>query len=281
MAGDMRTAWIAGGASMAVALISLGSAIWTSRRTAKMQQDLAGLNSRLSDENDAAKAKRDYEYEARKRLYTELYPLSFQLNETATAAINRLINLARAARQGYLAPGPDNWLTGADPYYFHAVIHNIIAPLAVYELMTRKLTQFDLNLDPDLHRQYSIGRLAYQAFRSDFDLADPKRYPPPIMFGAADGYKPPELRPAAMPDPFEQRRAWRQGLYSGLISQVVDAVIAHDEMQHARVMTYAEFAKALGGADLRDSAKPKGSAGAIKAALQPMTQVFQDFHPAR
>src|SRR5579864_2772074 len=280
MAGDIRIAWIAGGASMAVALISLGSAIWTSRRLAKTQQDLAALNSRLSAENDAAKAKQDYEYDARKRLYAELYPLSFQLRERATGAIHRFINLARAARQGYLAPGPDNWLTGGDPYYFHALIHNLIAPLAVYELMTRKLTQFDLNLDSDLHRQYTVGHLAYQAFRSDFELADPERYPP-ITFGTTRLYKPPELRPDTMPDPLEQRQAWRQGLYAGLISQVVDAVIAQDELQHAHVMTYAEFAKALGGADLRDRAKPKGSMGVMKLALQPITQVFQDFHPAR
>ena len=133
MAGDTGSAWIAAVASLAVALISGGFTIWNTYRTAKMQREqsatneatqaaqaaagrqLAQLTAQLSAENDAATARRDYEYEARKRHYGELYPLSFQLQERAAGATNQIINLARATRDSHLAPGPGNWLTGKDP----------------------------------------------------------------------------------------------------------------------------------------------------------------------
>ncbi len=94
MAGDIQSAWIAAGAAIVVSLVSLGTAVWTSiqggraareqaARQAATDRSLAVLNSRLGEEQDAAKAKRDYEYEARKRLYTELYPLAYQLQQAA------------------------------------------------------------------------------------------------------------------------------------------------------------------------------------------------------
>lgn len=286
MADSIGSAWIAAGASLAVSLVSLGAAGWANRRADRAQreqaavaQDLERLKSRLTDEADAAKAKRDYEYEARKRLYAELYPLSFHLHEAAIGAHNRIKNLARATRGGWLAAGKDNWLTGVDPYYFTAVLYSFIAPLAVYELMSRKLTLLDLQLDLDLHREHFIARAAYQALRADFDLIDP-RYPPIVFGPAGQSYAPPEVRPAILPPEREQRWAWRQGLYSGQISQAVDAMLTTTGTT-TRVMRYAEFAKALGGTDLRAEADPAGAEGAMKRALQPMVELFRDFHPAR
>jgi hypothetical protein len=286
MASDVQSAWIAAGASIVVSLVSLGTAIWTNIRADRTQRDqeataleLEKLKSRLSAENDAAKAKRDYEYEARKRLYSELYPLAYQLHQAALHAQHRIANLALATRDGYLAVGPDNWLTGRDPYYFNSVVHNLIAPLAIYELMTRKLTLLDLTLDRELHRLHFIAGKSYEAMRSDFNLVDP-RYPP-LVFGSSDQrYAPPEVRPSPAPREQEQRWMWRQGLYSGQISQAVDALVVTDGTTK-RVMTYAEFAKALQGADLRTADDPGGPASAIKQALRPLVDVLYDFHPAR
>jgi len=289
MAGDVQSAWIAAGASIVVALVAFGTAVWTNiqsgratreqaERQAGTEQSLAILKSRLGEEQDAAKAKRDYEYEARKRLYTELYPLAYQLQEAARHARHRIMNLALASRIGALARGPDNWITGRDPYYFTSVIHNLIAPLAVQELITRKLTLLDLSLDHDLQAQHLIAGRAAEALRSDFTLVDP-RYPP-IAFGAAGAhYAPPENPPATLPPEAEQRWKWRQGLYSGQISEAVDALLTTDNTT-VRAMTYAEFAKALGGADLRAETDPPGRAGEMKRALGPLIEVFRSFHPA-
>lgn len=276
---DVESAWIAAGASMLVSAISLGTAVWTGMRSAATNRDLEVLKSRLSAENDAAKAKRDYEYDARKRLYTDLYPLAFQLQETARSAQNRIRNIALACRGGWLAEGPDNWMTGTDPYYFTSVIYTLVAPLAIYELMTRKLTSLDLTLDEDLRRQHFIARRAYEALRSDFNLLD-KPFPSLGLGPAGTKYAPPENRPTDLPAAAQQRATWRQGLYSGQISQAVDAVLStEDAVTHA--MTYAEFAKALQGADLRTENEPTGKPGEMKHALRPLCDIFRDFHPAR
>ena len=65
---DVQAAWIAASASIAVSLVSLAGTFWTAQRSrelareqARVGENLARLNSSLSAENDAAKAKRDYE----------------------------------------------------------------------------------------------------------------------------------------------------------------------------------------------------------------------------
>ena len=286
MATDVQSAWIAAAASILVSILSLATAAWTNVQAGKTQRDadatarsLEDLKAKLSDENDAAKAKRDYEYEARKRLYQQLYPLAFQLQEAALSARHRIMNLALAARGGWLAPGAKNWLTSANPYYFTSVVHGLIAPLAIYELMSRKLTLLDLTLDYDLRCQHFIARQAYEALRSDYNLSQAPY--PPLAFGSGPGiYDPPEDQPDALPPEPDQRWAWRQGLYSGQIGQAV-AIMLKVDGPEMRVMTFAEFAGALGGADLRTAAAAQGVAGDMKKVLRPMADLVHGFHPAR
>lgn len=287
----MDPALIAALASIVVALVSLVGTLLASRRAAaaarqqaRFATDLEELKSRRADENEAARARRDYEYEARKRLYAELYPLVFQLQEAATSACNRVKNLARATRQGRLAPGPENWLTIADPYYFHSTLYALLAPLAIHELMTRQLTLFDLNLDPDLRRQRHLARRAYQALRSDYDLIDGGRYPA-IVFDPANpeqAYDPPEL-PTTGLRPIEERWRWRQGLYSGQIGEVVETLLLTETNARGgtttRTKSYPEFIRTLGVRDLRDIDLATASPTAV--ALRPMVELLRNFHPGR
>ena len=283
MAGDVESAWIAASASLVVSIATaIGTAIqaWrTQRAQDEAAQQLAVLTSKLSDENDAAKARRDYEYEARKRLYADLYPLAYQLQQAALHAEHRIKNLALAASGGWLADNADNWLMGRDTYYFTALVYALIAPLATHALIIRKLTQLDLALDQNLNRLHVIAYRACEAMSCDFELVG--THYPPIDFGpGVKGYLPPEEPPKAMPPEPEQRWQWRQGLYSGLVSQAIEAVLlSHGDA--ARVMSYAEFAQTLNGVDLRADTQPHGKAAELKKALQPLTDMLRDFHPAR
>jgi len=289
---DPDAAIIAAAASVAVSLVSLSGTWLTARRGAlaareqgKLAADLEELKSRRAAENDASRARRDYEYEARKRLYAELYPLSFQLQEAAHTACNRVKNLARATRQGHLSPGPENWLTLGDPYYFHSTLYNLLVPLAIHEAMTRRLTQFDLNLDPELRWQRHVAKRAYQCLRSDFDLVDVSRYPP-ISFNPVDrdqAYDPPEI-PVPMADgTLEERWRWRQGLYSGQVAEAVDALLMNETdtkgAVRTRVKSYAEFVRSLGVRDLR-AFDPTVEAP-VASALRPMVELLRNFHPGR
>jgi hypothetical protein len=50
------------------------------------------------------KALRDYQYEARKRLYEEFEPLLFQFNELSESAFRRILAFVREAKEGNLVP---------------------------------------------------------------------------------------------------------------------------------------------------------------------------------
>lgn len=80
---------IAAVASLVVALFSHFSTRSNQRAIEKL------INERLDRD-----ALRDYEYEARKRLYRECGPILFQLAEQAEAMYYRIIGLAGTARQG-------------------------------------------------------------------------------------------------------------------------------------------------------------------------------------
>ena len=84
------------------------------------------LEDKLTETQTKKKARLDYEYEARKRLYHECEPLVFELLEFAENAGDRIRGLARTARQGDLP----NWLS-ANEYYVASTMYYLLAPSAV------------------------------------------------------------------------------------------------------------------------------------------------------
>src|ERR1700741_4790112 len=68
--------------------------------------------SALQDAASARTARRDYEYDARKRLYKEVEPLLFQLFEASEHSYFRVKSLARTCRNGNLGKGPASWTAG-------------------------------------------------------------------------------------------------------------------------------------------------------------------------
>jgi len=78
-------AFIAAFASLLVAI--LGYFI-----TKKNQSEVETLKAHLAEQQAERDARRDYEYEARKRLYHDYRPLLFQLVERSQVALNRIYN---------------------------------------------------------------------------------------------------------------------------------------------------------------------------------------------
>jgi hypothetical protein len=111
------------------------------------EEKLKRLEDELVRKREERNALRDYEYEARKRLYQELAPLLFQLNELAESALRRILALPRDAHKGYIKEC-GGWLSDEDGYFVKNTIYRLLAPLAVFKLMQRRLTLFDLALDP-------------------------------------------------------------------------------------------------------------------------------------
>lgn len=146
----------------------------------KHSEKISELESKLATKRDKETARREYEYDARKKLYEAYEPLLFQFNELAENALRRVIALARASRQGKLEEN-SGWLSTSG-YYLDNTMYRLLIPLATFNLMQKKLTMFDLKLNPFFHQQYLLAKLLYHTFAHDIRLAsfDPeiKNYDP-------------------------------------------------------------------------------------------------------
>ena len=191
---------------------------------AKHQREMEVFRAKVGQQGKELDARRDYNYEAHKRLYAECEPLLFQLAETSEHAYHRIFSLARTARQGNLP----HWLAG-DGYYLRSTMYKLMAPLVVFRLIQERLTFVDLTLDSYIASQYRLLKLLYLSHTDAYDFAE---LAPQL-----------EYRPDA--DDWEEQRKkkpekyWRQGLYLGTLDNTIDALVVSGDK--SRCKTFGEF----------------------------------------
>jgi hypothetical protein len=127
---------------------------------------LEKLRSQLEMIQSEKKALIDYKNEAQKRLYLEFEPLSFQLVELSEHAMRRIRGLAREAREGHMGL-KENWYADDTSVHMINAIYRLLAPLAVFRLMQRKLTYVDLTLDKSVNLRYKLAKVLYYSFTHD------------------------------------------------------------------------------------------------------------------
>lgn len=225
------TVWAALIAANTSAFVAITSQIFgyiANRRVERLKSALVSEvesgKAHLSDLNSARSARRDYEYEARKKLYTEIEPLLFQLYEAAELAYYRVRSLARTARNENLG-----WLAGRG-YYLNSTMYYLILPAVYYRLIRKRMTFIDLDLDDQISMKYYLTKIYALAFTEDFAVADlgiPLQYTP----NAPDWQQEVQRRPAQF---------YRQGLVLGDLEAILDEMIVGDGMD-ARVVTFTEF----------------------------------------
>ena len=282
-------ALVSAGASLVVAVLAqIGN-----RRTSVRLQ-------RIEDERDERQARRDYEYEARKRLYQECEPLLFQAIELAEPAQSRVTGLARTARDGYLCADGSGWLESPG-YYFTSTVYLLLAPVTVFRILQSRITSIDLGLDARLRSQYELLKLLFFSFNADFDLArtgtdpDAPAIPaPPTASEVTPSVPPATSRPEDSPeepkrleyepdktDPGEAdadellasspQQFARQGLYRGTLDVIVQSLIVDgDAARCPRCMTYGEF--------LHDWDR---NGSGLHEMQDTLIGLFGGFHPAR
>jgi hypothetical protein len=236
---------IAAIASIVAAVISGIFAAHNRRLTAEEARQQAELNAR-----------RDYEYEARKRLYTAYEPLRFHMVDAAEAAIARIKTLFESARKGTLIGDTSRG------YYLKATIYHLLAPCAIVRLMERNLTLVDLRLIPRIYAEYTLGKALVRAFTDDVFLAE---------LSPALEYSPyvDEWREKRMANPQTFRR---QGLPIGRLDNSLDALIVSrsaDGQEIETLISFGEFEK------LFDSTPEGDVSGSIGAPRD----LFSQFHP--
>lgn len=202
--------------------------------TSELTKELDSFRADIAEKQAEKNARRDYLYEARKRLYQEYEPLLFQLIELADNALKRIYGLARTAREGDLQPHHSGWLSpgnSSSNYFATNIIYRFLAPLVIIKLIQRRLTLVDLTVDPHSNNQYSLAKWLYISFARDFALA---RIEPRIVYTPNDD-EAHEKRNA------HPERYWRQGIFIGKLDSAVEALIVREPSGISRCMSFGEF----------------------------------------
>jgi hypothetical protein len=200
-------------------------------RKTGLQKELEEFKAGLTEELAVRSARRSYEYDAKRRLYTQVEPLLFQLFEAAESAFHAVTSLARTQRLTHLP----EWLAeDAHPYYVRSITHRLFLPLAILRLIQRTTTLVDLSLDPSVRLRYALLKESYLTWTDDFGLAE---IAPKLT------YSPNEddwvtLRKA---DPAAH---WRQGLNIGGLDRLIDAMVVADS-DPLRPMNFGEWELAV------------------------------------
>jgi hypothetical protein len=252
-------ALIAAAASLLVAVLGQIANRRTSVRVGK-----------LEEERDERRARRDYEYEARKRLYEECEPVVFQAMELTLGARRRVLSLARTARAGWLPrDGSGGWL-GSPDYYFKSSAFLLFAPATCFRMLQSRLTVIDLTLEQRLRVQYELLKQVFLSFNADFDLANcTSPHVLPYEPDKTDADQPERLK---LLEASPQQYA-RQGLYRGILDVVIEALIVEADGSArggARCMTFGEFLRAW------DDEKSH-----LYATRDVFLELLSGFHPAQ
>jgi hypothetical protein len=219
-------------AAIVTGAVALLLALWNFISGRKTQIEMELLKNSLEVKRSENDARREYEFEARKRLYQEYEPLLFQLMEASDNAINRIQSLARTARMGDLNEG--GWLSVFN-YYTKSTIYKLLVPIAIYQIMQKKLTLVDITVDKSIGIRYKLAKQIYFSYTDDFEFAR--------TFKKIE-YNPNQLK-------WREKRIenpasfWRQGLPMGLLDKTVDVLIEKEEDGKERVISYGEFEKKL------------------------------------
>ena len=254
---QLQPAEIAAYASLTVALLSALVTLFVARSNQRAQADLEELKTTLGEQSKERDARRDYEYDARKRLYTELEPLLFRFVDASDEAWHRILSLARSIRLEAIRSTGGS-LADEDRYYFRSTIYKLLVPMAILRLAEEKLTFVDLAVEPRLRDQYFLMKTLDRSFTDDYVLAgiDPKLLYDPNHPDAE------ELREH---DPAQY---WRQGMFLGGLDRAASALIVRPASEPARVMRFGDFNAAL-----------NDTQNGLREAFDHVVEIFTLFHP--
>lgn len=254
-----------------VALIGLGGTLLGAVLALLANRHITRLSDKLQEDRAVRAARREYEYEARKRLYTQGEPLLFQALELAEDARYRIESLADSAKRGDLREDGSGWLA-IEGYYFKSTVFLLLAPSTTFKILQRRLTAIDLNLEPRIRGQYELLKLLWFSFADDWALAACR---PGLAYN-------PDKADPGQPDREMHLRDdhavyWRQGFYRGTLEMISEALIApagEDPRKGApifeRCQSMGEFWKAYGD--------PDSMIAPLKMDIAPL---FAGFHPKR
>jgi hypothetical protein len=129
-------------------------------------RDKAGVEGAVRQEvetqlGDAA-ALRQYEYEAKRRLYLAIGPLKFQLLLACRDLVARIDSYSRQ----------ELYPLNIDRYYGRSTLYRILRPIAISELIERQVSVTDFSVDPGAVDCLRFRRTATRLFSGDDIVCD-------------------------------------------------------------------------------------------------------------
>ena len=227
---SLSTQVLSTSASIAAAILVLVSAVYAVRLTTRTSKEVEVLKVSLARESAIDEARRNYEYEARKRVYVECEPLVLRLAESSDYAASRIISLSDSRRWDELRATRDTgsfWMLSKSSEVI-SMAHALLEPLGLYTLLSEKVTLVDLTFDHRLSEIYTLARAAYQVHMDDYRIAAmlPTLGYDPVVVGWRQKR---EMNPATY---------WWQGLTRARLDPAVELCINRDA---DRVVTISEF----------------------------------------
>jgi hypothetical protein len=231
---------IAASASVCGVMATGAIALWTARKgrlaaeeaqflKVRLDSELARINAALAERSAERNARRDYEYDAKKRLYSEIEPLLFQLFEALEEAQYRVRSLARTSRTNNI-----HWLERPGSY-FRSTLYKVFLPAVLLRLIQRQMTFVDLHLDETIRIRYQLLKLYVRSFTDGFDLA---KLEPVLRYDPNNE----EWRKLTATEPAVYKR---QALVVGDLDKICEAMIVREKDFPARALTFSEFEKIL------------------------------------
>jgi hypothetical protein len=232
-------------------------------RQAATAQEVARIDQAQKDAADEARherederdARRDYEYQAQKRLYELYEPLRFQLVHASARALRRISELSMEPPPAALPGEP----TRTAPSYLYQTAYDLLAPLALVRLVERQMTLVDLRVDGQAALEFWLAKGLTDAISDDVLLA---RLHPRLA------YNPYVESWRALRDNDPQQYQ-RQGLGPGELENVLTLFIAETPVGGERLRSGGEFM-----AHIRQFTA-SGSADAV----DDLTMLFDSFTP--
>lgn len=222
--------------------ISASAAAWLSKRLIdqRLGQDMERFKAELTRELARDKAAwegqirkevelyigeraadREYRLEARKRLYSSIGPLKFQLVVACRDYWSRVVNYGLGAR----------YATDTRGYYGKSTLFRLIRPFALSELIERQMTYFDFSVDSSVASLLQFKSAAYAALTGGSVLVEGQ--------------------------PHVDWNFQRQHVFYDNLSRASNALIGSDgEGTPSRVLRFHEFDEMLRKSDQRSRFDP-------------------------
>ena len=136
------------------------SALLAAVISARLAAGNAARLSALENSNKALDAERSYVFDAKKRLYSQILPLMFQLGDAGERSVGRIAKMHREA-----------WLLTASSRKLYVTINRLVTPLVIISEIQDRLTSLDLTADETLRDQYRVAREIVRALNAGAELA--------------------------------------------------------------------------------------------------------------